>query len=142
MNSLTKNILSLAVLAGIVLLAFWYVSRAPEAGLAHIDVADGTATSSNPADQFASLLADLSVVNFQGDNSIFSNPIFQTGLLSFRRDLPQIDRARTNPFAPLEGNTAGYIHYLAPLPKSLEASTTTFPAATTTGTKSTSTTKK
>jgi hypothetical protein len=136
MNLLLKNFLSLAVIVAVVAAGFWYVVRTPvSTGLEHIEIApEVSSVRVNPADEFAALLKNLSGVDFQRNKPVFNDEVFRSGLVSFRRDLPVIDRSRANPFAPLEGAAGSYVHYSAPLPASLTpASTTTaFPAATTT----------
>lgn len=127
MSSLLKNLISLAVIIGIVLAAFWYITRPVEdAGTqSRIGVSANftDTTDNNPANEFAALLNQLSSVNFQGGNPIFNDPVFRFGLVSFRRTLPMIDQSRANPFAPIEGNPSSYIHYLPP-PTTIIASTT------------------
>jgi len=144
MSNLLKNIILFLALIVLVYLGFWYLTREPYVvDSVSVEVTSGRATSSNPADEFAALLDQLSSVDFQqgaGQIPIFNNPIFRDGLVSFRRDLPSIDRVRANPFAPLEGNPASYTHYASPLPASLTP--TIFPTSTATGTKATTTKKK
>jgi len=145
MSSFLKNIIAVLAIVLLVYLGFWYITRQPDTSqVASVSVTSGNSTSSNPADEFASLLDQLSSVDFQqgaGQVAIFDNPIFKDGLVSFRRDLPSIDRSRVNPFAPLEGNPSIYTHYTSPLPASLTP--TVFPTSTSaTGTKATTTKKK
>lgn len=142
MPNIVKNIAFLIAIVAVCLFGLWYVTRAPiiPADTNHIGVTTGTASSSNPADVFAALLDQLSGVDFQRGTTIFANPVFRTGLMSFRRELPSIDRARANPFAPLEGAPGSYIHYVSPLPASLTPTATTssaFPTATTSSVKAT-----
>lgn len=126
MSTLIKNLVSLIVIAAVLFFGGWYVTRsapAADEGESRIGVSSSMASSSNNlADEFAALLKQLDGVDFQGSSNIFNNQIFKDGLLSFRRDLPQIDKSRTNPFAPVEGNPASYVHYLSPLPASLRPS--------------------
>lgn len=138
-SNLVKNILSLIILAAIVFFAWRYVTRPPSeevnatANVVSATAADGTASSTNPADEFSALLDKLADVNFQGSNPIFTNPIFQNGLVSFSRELPSIERTRTNPFAPIEGNPSLYIRY------NTSVATTSLKTQVSTSTKSTST---
>jgi len=141
-SNLFKNILSLLVIIVVVFLAFRYVTRAPDVpadGTSNIGVSSSEATtSSNPADEFSRLLDRLSTVDFQQGNPIFNNPVFKNGLVSYSRELPIIDRSRSNPFAPIEGNPSLYIRYAAPVPASLSTTTNSliFPIATSTATTS------
>ncbi|MCX6712593.1 MAG: hypothetical protein NTY66_00080 [Candidatus Vogelbacteria bacterium] len=147
MSWLLKNVLLLLLLVFLSLGGFWYLTRTPEQGLDHISVGSGSATSSNPADEFASLLSSLKTVDFQKNADpktrvIFDDPIFKFGLISFRRDLPEIDRSRPNPFAPLEGNPASYVHYGSAARNIFQVATTTLNTAPSVATSSKATTTK
>lgn len=138
-SNLIKNILSLVVIAVVVFLSYRYVTRPLEAvdatpGIAITTEDSAETESDNLADVFSNLLEKLATVDFQGDNTIFKNPVFQNGLVSFSRELPSIDKARANPFAPVEGNPVLYIHYPSPAPTSLTFATSSnvLPIATTT----------
>ncbi len=145
-SNLIKNIFSLLVIVLVVFLSFRYVTRPLEdTGVTpgiEVTSSDTNADTENLANVFAALLEKLSTVDFQKGNPIFNNPIFQNGLISFSRDLPEIDRVRVNPFAPIEGNPSLYIRYNAPAPDPLTFATTSsaFPGMAT-GTKATTTKK-
>jgi hypothetical protein len=130
MQTLGKNLISLILIAAVAYIGFWYLTRPDATGFAHVTVSD--AASSSPASEFAALLSDLKAVDFQGANSVFTDPAFRA-LTSFRRELPLIDRVRANPFAPVDGNSAAYIHYGSPVPTSL---TPVAPAGTSTASSS------
>jgi hypothetical protein len=145
-SKLVKNILSLLVIVGVVYLSYRYVTRplvatdtTPSIAVSSTD-ATTVASTENLANVFAGLLEKLSSVDFQQGSSIFNNPVFQNGLVSFSRSLPNIDQTRNNPFAPVEGNPALYISYPTPplVPLTFSTSTTVLPVGTTTAT----TTKK
>lgn len=148
-SNLVKNIFFLLVIVAVVYLSFRYATRPFE----DVNVTSGVTVSSsdgvtssdeaeNLANVFSNLLEKLATVDFQQGNPIFNNPIFQNGLISFSRELPEIDRVRVNPFAPIEGNPSLYIRYPSPEPTPLTFSTSTAAlpgAGTTTGTKATTT---
>lgn len=144
MSSLVKSIITFVAIVLVAYLGFLYVTRnvstpaADSTDTAHVSVVTSTSTNSE-TDEFAVLLEDLSVVDFQGNSSIFTNEIFQAGLTSFRRDLPTIDRDRVNPFAPLDGTAATYIHYNTNTTSLKATATTTAKTATTTVVKTTAT---
>ena len=149
-SNLVKNILSLLVIAGVIYLSFRYVTRPfseldPVTGIAvsSSDTVTSSADTENLANVFADLLEKLATVDFQKGNPIFNNPIFQNGLVSFSRELPEIDKARVNPFAPIEGNPALYIRYSSPAPTPLTFSTSSsaFPVGISSTTKATTTKK-
>lgn len=146
-SNLVKNILSLLVIVAVLYLSFRYVTRPlsevdPVSGIAvsSSDTVTSSADTENLANVFADLLEKLATVDFQKGNPIFNNPIFQNGLVSFSRELPEIDRARVNPFAPIEGNPALYIRYASPaiVPLTFSTSSSAFPGSAT-GTKATTT---
>lgn len=114
MSNLLKNFLMLVLVLVLVIGAAWFLmtpSSSSTQSQIGIGVTSQAASSTNPADQFSSLINSLSVVDFQGDNPIFNNPIFSRGLTSFTRALPSIDQVRSDPFAPLDANPTLYIHY-------------------------------
>jgi len=143
-SSLIKSVSSLLVIMGVIYLSYSYVTRplvevdtTSSIEVTSSDTDISSSTTQNLANVFTVLLEKLSAVDFQGSNPIFNNPIFQNGLVSFSRDLPDIEKMRANPFAPIEGNPTLYIHYNSPAVTSLTFSTTSsaFPgntAATTT----------
>ena len=143
MSTLVKNIIFFLVVVGVVLGGYWFVTRTPEVVEDESGVTAVVATTGdNPADEFSALLEKLSGVDFQGSNPIFREPVFRNGLASYRRDLPEIDRVRSNPFAPIEGNPASYTHYRAPVSAIKPAATATLSAFPTASTTKATTTKK
>lgn len=146
-SNLVKNILSLLVIVAVVYLSFSYVTRPLDNSgvptgieVTSTDPLNSSNDPENLANVFADLLKKLATVDFQKGNPIFNNPVFQNGLISFSRELPEIDKERANPFAPLEGNPALYIRYPEPKTSTLKTSTTSADISQmATGTKATTT---
>lgn len=144
-SNLIKNIFSLLAVVLIVFLSFRYVTRpiedtgvTPGIEVTSADSTESSGETENLANVFAALLEKLATVDFQKGNPIFDNPIFQNGLISFSRQLPEIEKTRANPFAPIEGNPSLYIRYRVEPPVTFGTSSNAFPGAAT-GTGATST---
>ncbi|MEK7478255.1 MAG: hypothetical protein AAB645_02725, partial [Patescibacteria group bacterium] len=114
----SKTIVNLTITAIIIVIIYFgyqYFTSAnpdqvPVGGVAVVAVGSTDFATSSPADEFRQLLASINSVDFEGDHSIFNNPIFMDALEDFSQPLPAIDSGRDNPFAPLGKDALSALH--------------------------------